>query len=319
MSFDLFVGVTTWNSELFLDACLSSVRETTAGMRVRIGVVDNCSSDRSREIAERYGAEVRVEACSQAIALNHLLRMSDAPRTLLIHSDVVLLSSDWYRVCNSEMRGNVALVSPEDVGCGPLTRPYGAGKPESCFMFFDTASARRARRWRWTRRAGIPWPKLDLDLDDYYVTHQLPETLARIGCGWVAMKVHPSPTNPETAYDPPFTPEYWSDRLGELRYAMGNFYSLRGVLTHYHNWFDRVPKNVDVSSKETSEPNGRGLPLAFLSLGARNFLSDYRNRALILPNPDEVVPVPALTQRNEPDPSVPYRVRRIREPMSSET
>src|SRR4051794_38439005 len=118
MSVELFVGVTTWNSELFLEHCLRSIRKTTDGLNARIGVVDNRSTDRSVEIAKDFGAEVRIEYCSQAIALNRLLSMSDGRRTLLLHSDVILLSPKWYPVCNARMTGNVALVSPEDIGCG---------------------------------------------------------------------------------------------------------------------------------------------------------------------------------------------------------
>jgi hypothetical protein len=41
MKDDLFVGVTTWDSDLFLEHCLRSVHRTTQGLRIRIGVVDN--------------------------------------------------------------------------------------------------------------------------------------------------------------------------------------------------------------------------------------------------------------------------------------
>jgi glycosyltransferase involved in cell wall biosynthesis len=91
MKKDSFVGVTTWNSEIFLEHCLRSILRTTDGLRVHVGVVDNFSSDRSLDIAHNMGAEVRVERCSQAIALNRLLSMSNARHTLLIHSDVILL------------------------------------------------------------------------------------------------------------------------------------------------------------------------------------------------------------------------------------
>ena len=91
------MGVTTWNSELFLEHCLRSIHRTTEGLRIRIGVVDNFSSDRSVEIARDMRADVRVERCSQAIALNRLLSMSRARHTLLIHSDVILLSPELVR------------------------------------------------------------------------------------------------------------------------------------------------------------------------------------------------------------------------------
>lgn len=306
MKRELFVGVTSWNSELFLEHCLRSIQKTTDGLHVRIGVVDNLSRDRSVEIARDFGAEVRLEYCNQAIALNRLLSMSDAKHTLLIHSDVVMLSPLWYSTCARQLNGNVALVSPEDIGCGPFTRPYGAGKPESCFMLFDTGKARRARTWKWIRRRGIPWPIRHLDFDDYYVTHDLPETLARRAYTWRKMKVHASPSAPSPVYTPPFTPEYWSDELSYLRYGMSNFYSLDGEVTHYHNWFDRVAKDVPLDSLETTEGDGKGLPIAYLSLGTRNFIDDLQNGRIVLPSPDEPQRAPKATPRHTPDLSRPF-------------
>jgi glycosyltransferase involved in cell wall biosynthesis len=309
MSDDLFIGVTTWDSEVFLEHCLKSIQKTTRGLRTRIGVVDNFSSDRSVEIARDMGAEVRIERCSQAIALNRLLSMSDARRTLLIHSDVILLSPDWYTMCNRHLMGSVALVAPEDIGCGPLTRPYGAGMPESCFMLFDTAKARWARTITWLRRRGLPWPHLRLNLDHYYVTHNLPRILERRGYSWCPMKVHASPKENKPIYTPRFTPEYWSDDLSYLRYAMGNFYSLDGQITHYHNWFDRVPKDIHLDSLETTDRNGRGLPLAFLSLGTRRFIEDLEAEHLVTPSPDDPQPAPHMTPRFVPDLVRPFSPR----------
>jgi len=303
---DLFVGVTTWESELFLEHCLRSVRRCTEGVKLRVGVVDNVSSDRSVEIAHDLGAEVHVERCSQAIALNRLLAMSEARHTLLIHSDVVLLSPTWYPTCSRHLAGNVALVAPEDVGCGPLSRPYGAGMPESCFLLFDTPKAREARTLTWVKRRGIPFPERRLDLDHYYVTHDLPDALGRRGFAWKAMRVHASPKDASAAYEPPFTPEYWSEELSFLRYAMGNFYSLDGEITHYHNWFDRVSKAVPPDSLETTDGDGRGLPLAFLSQGTRRFLEDLEAGAVVLPSPDEPARTPVQTPRHAPDLTRPF-------------
>jgi glycosyltransferase involved in cell wall biosynthesis len=301
MKNELFVGITTWNSELFLEHCLRSVHRTTDGLGSRIGVVDNCSTDRSVEIARDMGADVRIERCSQAIALNRLLARSDARHTLLIHSDVILISPDWYTICSRNLTERVALVSPEDIGCGPLTRPYGVDMPESCFMLFDTDKARRARTVRWVKRRGLPWPYLRLDLDHYHVTHNLPEILGRRGYSWCRMKVHPSPKEAVPVYVPRFTPEYWADELSYLRYGMGNFYSLDGCIIHYHNWFDRVPKDVPVDSIETTGGNGKGLPLAFLSLGSRRILEDLAADSLILPSPNESHMPPRETPRYIPD------------------
>lgn len=81
---ELFVGVTTWNSEQFLTHCLKSGRSTTSGPNVQLGVVGNAFTDRSVEIARDFGADVRVERCSQSIALNRLPSMSKAKYALLI-------------------------------------------------------------------------------------------------------------------------------------------------------------------------------------------------------------------------------------------
>ena len=106
MQHDLFVGVTTWNSEQFIAHCLRSIVKTTSGLRIRIGVVDNLSRDRSAEIARGFGADVRRENCSQAIALNRLLSMSTGRYTLLVHSDVVLLAPNWFAACTARLAGD---------------------------------------------------------------------------------------------------------------------------------------------------------------------------------------------------------------------
>lgn len=87
---------------------------------------------------------------------------------------------------------------------------------------------------------------------------------------------------------------------------MGNFYSLDGVITHYHNWFDRVPKGVPMDSLETTEGEGRGLPLAFLSAGTRRFLDDLAAGAVSLPSVSAPDPQPAVTPRFVPDLGRPF-------------
>jgi hypothetical protein len=120
------------------------------------------------------------------------------------------------------------------------------------------------------------------------------------------MRVHASPREPLPVYRPSFTPEYWSEELSFLRYGMGNFYSLDGCITHYHNWFDRVPKGVPADSRETTEGQGRGLPLAYLSMTTQRFLDDYAAGALVLPDPDEVPREPQVTPRHVPDLDRPF-------------
>jgi glycosyltransferase involved in cell wall biosynthesis len=303
---DLFVGVTTWNSGLLLPHCLQSIRRTTSGLRVRLGVVDNCSTDNSVDVARQFGASVEIIHCSQALALNRLLARSRARMTLLVHSDVVLLSPAWFAVCQAKIRGSTVLVSPEDVGCGPLTRPYGRGKPESSFLLFDTNAARRIRKTVWVQRGWLRIPRRVIEFDSLHVTHSLPSLLASHGMDWCPMHVHPSPSETHPVYRPSFTPEYWSRELEHLRYGMGNFYSLNGVITHYHNWYDRVPKSVPSTSTETTGGGGLGLPIAYISLCTNRFLQDLGAGQIRVPSASQPMREARETPRHSPSLSRPF-------------
>src|SRR5262249_44398587 len=120
---ELFIGITSWNSSLFLPHCLEAISATTAGTATEIVVLDNCSDDSSADIARTFGATVLQRRCNQADALNCLVAHSKAPYTLLIHADVILLGRSWFDLCQGKLTGSTVLVSPEDIGCGPLTRP----------------------------------------------------------------------------------------------------------------------------------------------------------------------------------------------------
>lgn len=296
---DLFVGVTTWNSEWLLPASLDSLRRTVP--EARIVVHDNESKDGTREIARHQGASVEIGRCSQSDALDSLARASDRPLTLLIHADVVLLAQDWLEICRSAMeRDGSALVSPEDIGCGPFTRrSHGQGMPESSFLLFATSSFRHLRTRRWYRRLRVPYFRRRVDFYGDHVTYNLPSRLADAGLRWTPMEVLAAPTETTPIYTPPFSPPHWSEELGLLRYGLGNFYSLSGAITHYHNWYDRRGKDVDLESTETSEPGGMGVPLAYIRTYTERFLSDYRKGAVRTPSvsaagiPGEILPAPA--------------------------
>src|SRR5207248_2355027 len=152
MARDLFVGVTTWNSAGFLPTSLAALRRFTDERTTRLVVLDNCSTDDTAAIAKNFGAEVVKRMSSQSMALGDLFNFSRSELTLLIHADVVLLHERWLDACERHLTGNVALVSPEDIGCGPYTRPWGAGKPESSFLLFRTSLARRTRIWQIRQR-----------------------------------------------------------------------------------------------------------------------------------------------------------------------
>jgi glycosyltransferase involved in cell wall biosynthesis len=281
----LFIGITSFDSAVFLGSTIKAAQRNTDPDLTRIVVLDNESTDGSAELARDYGVEVVSQHCTQPQALNHLLDLSRSEFTLLIHSDVILLSPRWFEVCSRRLTGNVALISPEDIGCGPFTRPWGKNKPESSFLLFRTAMARAARTWHRVQRFKIRWPYRALDFFGDHVTYNLPEVLATHGYAWTMMSVHTSSYEERAVYQPNFKPKIWRDTLSFYRYGLGNFYSLDGHMTHYHNWFDRTISEsvkLDVESQETF-PKKDGLPLAYVKAYTEKFLSDYKNDAVIIP------------------------------------
>jgi len=280
---DLFVGVTSWNSALFLGVCLQSLRETTKHLNLQLFVFDNDSSDGSPDIARKFGATVISGVVKQGDALNKLVDLSRAEFTLLVHADVVFLNQQWFEKVSSELIEPLVLISPEDIGCGPLTRSFGVGYPESSFLLFRTKALRSLKRFSVRFRGVVPELSRKVDFYGPHVTHHLPSQLALNGYEWKAMQVHPSDSVKAPIYQPDFKPGVWDEKLAYLRYGLGNFYSINGQVTHYHNWYDRVPKSVHPDSREETGKSG-GFPLAYISAYSQAFLRDYRSGAVTIPN-----------------------------------
>ncbi|MGE0192614.1 MAG: glycosyltransferase family 2 protein [Planctomycetota bacterium] len=280
---DLFVGMTTWQSELMLPTALSALRRHTDGATTRLVVIDNMSTDASCTIARDHGAEVIRMRCGQAEALERLVNLSRGKYTLLLHADVVLLAPDWLETCTAKLADGTVLVSPQDIGCGPWTRPYGRGKPESSFMLWDTAAMRRLRRWSRTRWHRLPAPTLRLRFDGAHITHHLPGVLQEAGLSWAPMEVLCSEPLQQPWFDPGNLPCLWSPSMGKLRYGLGNFYRLDGRVTHYHNWFDRIERHGGKSRGGTTTGDGSGVPIDYIAAATQRFLEDWRADRVHLP------------------------------------
>lgn len=281
MTHDLFVGVTSWNSELFLPLCLQALQSTTQGIDTQICVLDNNSQDDSALIARKHGVDMVVRSCTQPEALNSLIRRSQATYTLLIHADVVVLNNSWFQLCRSKLGEGIVLVSPEDIGCGPLTRPFGAGKPESSFMLFETKALRISRRIVWRSKRRIPFPRREFDFSGGHVTHNIPSILQAKGFSWFSMGVHASNKEETSFYIPSEQPKVWTDELSYLRYGLGNFYTIDGVITHYHNWYDRV---VTAKAQGSATKGGsKEFPGDFINQYSSRFIADYQEGRVDLP------------------------------------
>lgn len=281
-SSQLFIGITTWNSEQFLAICLDSLRRTAPD--AEIVILDNESSDDTLAIAGRFDARIVVKRSGQGDALDALATLSKRPFTLLIHADVVMISPIWVETVLKRFKANVALVSPEDIGCGPFTRPHGRGKPESSFMCFETRHIDKLRVRRWMRKFRLPYYKSRVDFYGEHVTYNLPMRLADAGLTWFPMKVHVSEYRERPYYVPTFKLLHWMVEMGHLRYGLGNFYSLDGVVTHYHNWYDRrVDRTKKFEPTETLEINGGGVPVEYLKAYSERFIADYKSGQVVIP------------------------------------
>jgi glycosyltransferase involved in cell wall biosynthesis len=280
---ELRVGLTTHNDARALPLCLESLARTLGGVEHEVVVVDDCSVDGTAEIARAAGARVEVRRLGQADALNYLLATSPTPYTLLLHSDVTLLADDWYPRLRSHLAGDVVLVSPDDSGLGPLLRAgYGAGKPESSFMFWRTDGAKRLRRLGPRHllrvvRERLPFVRY-VNLYHRHVTHYLPAELERAGLRWEPMTVLASPVGEQWFELDAETPGgTWQPEWGKLAYGFGNFYALDGEISHFHQWYSRD------TGGDLDALNPDGIPIRFLSESSTRFERDYRAGRLRVP------------------------------------
>ena len=127
-------------------------------------------------------------------------------------------------------------------------------------------------------------PYRGFDFSGPHITYNIPGKLAAKGFSWKAMRVHTSPRVASPIYTPHFNPAVWYPDLAMYRYGLGNFYSIDGTITHYHNWFELLFEDVPDDSERTLPPESGSLPLAFIKVYTRNFLNDLRNNSLQLPD-----------------------------------
>jgi hypothetical protein len=220
-------------------------------------------------------------ACTQPQALSFLINRSRADYTLLIHSDVILIDPRWPSLCIDKINESVVLVSPEDIGCGPMTRPFGLNMPESSFMFFNTKLIKKCRHLLMFPTRNSFFPRYEFDFNGHHVTHNIPGILSRHGFRWFAMNVLTSNVVSEPLFKPSKPPTVWSDELMYLRYGLGNFYSIDGIITHYHNWYDRISTRTHASVATVE--SRKDFPADFIYDYTSRFLSDYQQNRLDLP------------------------------------
>jgi len=104
------VVIPTFNSERFLEKCLSSLKRQTYRM-LEIIVVDNHSSDRTREIAKSYGARVYLKGPERSAQVNFGVTRAGGKYVYRVDSDFVLQPGVIQEaVENCELQGSDAVV-----------------------------------------------------------------------------------------------------------------------------------------------------------------------------------------------------------------
>lgn len=96
---DLSITIITWNCKAFLAKCLEGIYDKVRGINFEVIVVDNNSTDGTRDmIKEKYPQVSLIENSTNrgvARARNQAIRVSHGKYVLLLDADTEILSSDF--------------------------------------------------------------------------------------------------------------------------------------------------------------------------------------------------------------------------------
>jgi GT2 family glycosyltransferase len=94
---DLSVVIVSWNTRELLRACLGSVFETAAGLKLEVFVVDNASTDESAPMVRKHFPQVRLienkNNLGFAAANNQVFPQCSADLILLLNSDTIVVGN----------------------------------------------------------------------------------------------------------------------------------------------------------------------------------------------------------------------------------
>lgn len=135
------VVVPTFNSERFLEDCLRSVNGQTFG-DIEVIVVDNYSTDKTREIAERFGVSVVLFRGIRSRARNVGVGLAEGEFVLSVDSDMELTPNVVSECVAKAENGFDAIIIPElSVGEGFWTGCKALEKV--CYVGDDSIEAAR--------------------------------------------------------------------------------------------------------------------------------------------------------------------------------
>jgi GT2 family glycosyltransferase len=145
------VTIVTYNSRRYIGACLEAVLEQT-GVPFEVVVVDNASSDTTRQILARFGDRIRVIHNSRnvgfAAAQNQAIAASESDWVLALNPDVLVTAGFLERLVEAgEIDAKVGTVCGKLLSIGPDFKPYEQPRIDSTGIYFTPSIRHFDRGW----------------------------------------------------------------------------------------------------------------------------------------------------------------------------
>ena len=145
------VTIVTYNSRRYVGACLEALLQQS-GVAFEVVVVDNASSDSTRDVLARFGDRIRVIHNSRnvgfAAAQNQAIAASSSEWVLALNPDALLTPGFLERLVEAgEIDSKVGTVCGKLLSIGPDFEPYEQPRIDSTGMYFTPAVRHFDRGW----------------------------------------------------------------------------------------------------------------------------------------------------------------------------
>ena len=145
------VTIVTYNSRRYIGACLDAVLRQT-GVPFEVVVVDNASTDSTREILARFVGRIRViyndRNVGFAAGQNQAIAAAQADWVLALNPDVLLKPGFLSRLVEAgEIDDKVGTVCGKLLSIGPDFKPYEQPRIDSAGMYFTPSMRHFDRGW----------------------------------------------------------------------------------------------------------------------------------------------------------------------------
>ena len=151
MPISVAVAIVTYNSRRYIGPCLEAVL-AQHGVPIEVVVVDNASTDSTRELLARFGDKIRViyndRNLGFAAAQNQAIAASSADWVLSLNPDALLTPGFIERLVEAgEIDSKVGTVCGKLLSIGPDFRPYPQPRLDSAGMYFTPTLRHFDRGW----------------------------------------------------------------------------------------------------------------------------------------------------------------------------